>query len=120
MRWQCPRHLVASPRRRVDRDGSRAWCSSALQTTALRSLATAHRIRTPGNVEEGLSSVIFTVKDEVGSLSQILSTFQKHGVSLSHIESRPNKGAYVYTSELTVGASGGGWWCIRVHGCPAV
>jgi prephenate dehydratase len=45
--------------------------------------------------EDGLSSAIFTVNNDVGSLSHVLAAFQKHGVNLSHIESRPNKGAYV-------------------------
>ncbi len=45
--------------------------------------------------EDGLSSAIFTVSNDVGSLSHVLAAFQQHGVNLSHIESRPNKGAYV-------------------------
>jgi hypothetical protein len=52
-------------------------------------------IRRPGVVEEGLSSAMFTVSDNVGQLTDVLNTFKKHGVNLSYIESRPSKGSYV-------------------------
>ena len=51
------------------------------------------RLQRPGKVEEHLCSAIFTVKDTVGSLSNVLAAFEKHGVNLSYIESRPNKGS---------------------------
>ena len=63
--------------------------------TLLRSFVTANRITIPGRIEEGLSSAIFTVTNDIGSLSHVLGAFERHGVSLSYIESRPNKGSYV-------------------------
>ena len=93
------------------------------QTYFNRAMSIAHRIRKPGNVEEGLSSAIFTVRNEIGSLSQILAAFQKHGVSLCHIESRPNKGAYVVLylfmicqAKPVTYAAVGVWGCARPGG----
>ena len=37
------------------------------------------------------TSVLLSVKDEAGSLYEALSAFQRHGISLSKIESRPSK-----------------------------
>lgn len=38
-----------------------------------------------------LTSLVFTMEERVGALSIALRIFEKHGVSLTHIESRPSK-----------------------------
>ncbi|KAL3315165.1 hypothetical protein Ciccas_006212 [Cichlidogyrus casuarinus] len=37
------------------------------------------------------TSILITLKQSVGSLAEALSIFKKHGVNLTHIESRPSK-----------------------------
>lgn len=54
----------------------------------------AFRFRRPGMIEDGLMSFMFTVGDKPGALTEILKLFDKHGVNLTSIESRPSKGMY--------------------------
>ncbi|XP_070537724.1 phenylalanine-4-hydroxylase-like [Ptychodera flava] len=39
----------------------------------------------------GETSLLFSLKEEIGCLSRTLKLFEEHGVNLSHIESRPSK-----------------------------
>ena len=39
-------------------------------------------------LEGSKSSVLFTLRDNAGALSSVLSIFEKHGVNMTHIESR--------------------------------
>ncbi|KAK2163767.1 hypothetical protein LSH36_74g02084 [Paralvinella palmiformis] len=41
--------------------------------------------------EEGSTSIMFSVKESVGALARALRIFEKYGVNLMHIESRPSK-----------------------------
>lgn len=36
-------------------------------------------------------AIVFSLKDEKGALKRALQAFEDHGISLSHIESRPSK-----------------------------
>lgn len=47
----------------------------------------------PGHIEDGLSSFMFTIDHKSGSLTNVLDLFRKHGLNMTSIESRPNKGA---------------------------
>ncbi|XP_013396180.1 protein henna [Lingula anatina] len=40
---------------------------------------------------EGSTSLVFSVKEEVGALAKALKIFEVHGVNLIHLESRPKK-----------------------------
>jgi prephenate dehydratase len=57
--------------------------------------APSFRTRKPGMVEDGLMSVMFTVGDKPGALTDVLKVFDKHKVNLTSIESRPSKGLCV-------------------------
>jgi chorismate mutase/prephenate dehydratase len=46
---------------------------------------------TPEKTEWDKTSIIFSVKDEVGALYKILAPFSKYGINLTKIESRPVK-----------------------------
>jgi len=60
------------------------------------------RARTPGAIEDGLLSFMFTVGDKPGALTDILKLFENHGVNLTSIESRPSKGInYNYDMHVT-------------------
>jgi len=53
-------------------------------------------VRYPGYRRElldtdGSTSLVFTMKEEVGALAKALRIFEKNGVNLFHIESRPSK-----------------------------
>lgn len=39
----------------------------------------------------GIITILFTLEDTSGSLSNVLNVFKHHGISLQHIESRPSK-----------------------------
>ncbi len=39
----------------------------------------------------GIISFVFALEDKSGSLSNALNVFNKHGISLKHIESRPSR-----------------------------
>jgi prephenate dehydratase len=52
----------------------------------------ARAFKEAGSVENQKTSLIFSISDEPGSLATALKTLEEHGVSMSHIESRPSKG----------------------------
>jgi chorismate mutase/prephenate dehydratase len=52
--------------------------------------AAGHRHQ-PGVVEGNKISLMFTAKDGPGSLRGVLDTFDKNGINLTRIESRPSK-----------------------------
>ena len=45
----------------------------------------------PGSTKKDKTSVMFSVKDKVGALHDILASFKKNGINLTKIESRPSK-----------------------------
>ena len=40
--------------------------------------------------EDHLTSIMFSINDSVGALRNVLEVFEKHGVSMTHIQSKPN------------------------------
>lgn len=47
--------------------------------------------RHPGKTGRDKTSVMFSVKDRIGALHDMLRPFKKHGINLTKIESRPSK-----------------------------
>lgn len=45
----------------------------------------------PGAVDGQKLELLFSIDDKPGSLTDVLSLFARHGINLSHIESRPTK-----------------------------
>jgi len=45
--------------------------------------------------EDHLTSVMFSINDSVGALRNVLEVFERHDVSMTHIQSRPNAKKYV-------------------------
>ncbi|CAG0895828.1 unnamed protein product [Cyprideis torosa] len=45
----------------------------------------------PVALEDGRVCLLFAMRESVGALKRALAIFEKHGISLSHIESRPSK-----------------------------
>ncbi|OPJ80532.1 hypothetical protein AV530_010830 [Patagioenas fasciata monilis] len=41
--------------------------------------------------KNGVISLIFSLKEEVGALAKVLRTFEEKGINLTHIESRPSR-----------------------------
>ncbi|NXP72509.1 PH4H hydroxylase, partial [Ramphastos sulfuratus] len=41
--------------------------------------------------KDGVISLIFSLKEEVGALAKVLRTFEEKGINLTHIESRPSR-----------------------------
>ena len=50
------------------------------------------------------TSIVFSTKNEHGTLLKVLNIFEKHSINLTHISSRPNKkvlGEYIFFVDFT-------------------
>lgn len=46
-------------------------------------------------LEGSVTTLHFTLNDTPGALADALGVFRDHGISMTHLESRPSKGSYV-------------------------
>lgn len=90
-------HVPARGAARVACDGvARAHPAAAaarlLSTTTASVGGAAESVAAaPAGVDSAAVEIMFTLRDRPGGLSSVLGVFSRHGVNLSHIESRPTK-----------------------------